>query len=95
MLANATSNNEGSLNSGYAVTSNYHGLNVPIGADVVVTAMSTSHLVDKVRFIWKDPAGHVIWDETINVFHNGTTYYDKLVYYAISAHKPEIVGDLF
>ena len=92
MLANA-SNNEGSLNSGYAVTSNYHGLNVPMGANVVVTAMSTNHHVDYVLFIWKDPAGHIVWTEPINVFHNGTTYNDKLVYYAISTHKPEIVGD--
>jgi hypothetical protein len=93
MLANATSDGEGSLSSGYAVTNNYHGQNVPFGADVIVTAMSTNSQVDEVRFIWKDPAGQVVWDETINVFHNGTTYNGKLVYYAISTHKPGAIGD--
>jgi hypothetical protein len=40
MLASAT-DNEGSLASGYAVTNNYHGLTVPMGANVVVTAQQT------------------------------------------------------
>ena len=93
MLANATSYNEGSLTSGYAVTSNYHGLNVPIGAEVVVTASTTNNRVDFVLFIWKDPAGHTVWQEAVKVTWDGTFFNSEKVYSAQSTHKPEIVGD--
>ncbi len=94
MLANATvTPNEGSLNSGYAVTNNYHGIDVSIGTPVIVTAMSTNHDVDYVKFIWMNAAGQVKYEEKVNVFTNGTTYNGKLVRYAISTHTPDSMGD--
>jgi hypothetical protein len=89
----ADSNNEGSLNSGYAVTSNYHGKDVPIGADVTVTAKTTDSKTDFVLFIWKDPAGHIIWQEETKVTWDGTYFGGKKVYSAQSVHKPETIGD--
>jgi len=92
MLAYAT-NTDGSLESGYGVTSNYHGIDVPSGTDVVVTAMTTDAKVDHVIFVWRNPADQTVWVDIESVFSNGTEYDGKLVYYAISTHKPEALGD--
>jgi hypothetical protein len=93
MLAYAT-NTDGSLESGYGVTSNYHGIPVPSGAEVTVTAMTTDSKVDHVLFIWKNPAEQIVWTDIVYVFTNGTTYTNgKLIYYAESVHKPEALGD--
>lgn len=86
-------NPNGSLESGYGVTSNYHGIDVPSGAPVTVTAMTTDPSVDVVKFVWKNAAGQVIYTETKRVFSNGTTFDDKLVYYAISTFTPNSIGD--
>src|SRR3990172_9842140 len=81
----------------YDVTSNYHGIDVPPGAQVVVTALTIDDRVDKVRFIWRNAAGQVIWDETVDVFQNGTTYdmsgTPRVISYAKSIHSPDTLGD--
>jgi hypothetical protein len=84
---------DGSLESGYAVTSNYHGIDVPSGTEVVVTAMTTDPHVDKVTFTWKNPAGQSVLTETEKVYSNGTTFKGKLVYYANSTFTPNAMGD--
>jgi hypothetical protein len=86
-------NTTGSLSSGYAVTSNYHGEDVPLGANVIVTSMTTDSRVDKVTFIWKNAAGQVVFTETKPVFTNGTKFNSKLVRYAISTYSPNTIGD--
>jgi len=86
-------NTTGSLASGYAVTSNYHGKDVPPGANVVVTAMTTDSRVDKVTFIWKNPAGQVAFTETKPVYTNGTKFNNKLIRYATSTYSPNTLGD--
>jgi len=48
-----------SLNSGYAVTSDYHGTPVQIGESVTVWAGTTDSTVYKVKFIWKDASGTI------------------------------------
>jgi hypothetical protein len=94
LLVNATpASNEGSLNSGYAVTNNYHGIDVPSGAQVIVTAMSTDSDVDYVIFTWKNAAGDVVYEDTVNVFTNGTKFNGKTIRYAISIHAPNSLGD--
>jgi len=54
------------LNSGYAITTNYHGIDVPLGESVTAWAGTTMPdgpgSVVKVRFIWKDPDENVVWD---------------------------------
>jgi len=84
---------DGSLESGYAVTSNYHGIDVPSGAEVVVTAMTTDPDVDVVTFVWKNPAEQPVHIETKKVYSNGTTFNGKLVYYANSTFTPNAMGD--
>lgn len=86
-------NPNGSLESGYGVTSNYHGIDVPSGVPVTVTAMTTDPSVDVVKFIWKNPAGQIIHTEVKKASANGTTYDDKLVYYASSTFTPTSMGD--
>ena len=44
-----------SISSGYDVTTDYHGLDVPPGTLVTATATSTDTAVTGVTFIWKDP----------------------------------------
>jgi hypothetical protein len=83
----------GSLSSCYAVTSNYHGKDVPSGAEVVVTAMTTDMRIDHVIFVWKNPADQIVWVNIAPVYTNGTKYNGKLIYYANSTHKPEALGD--
>lgn len=86
-------NLDGSLESGYGVTSNYHGIDVPAGSPVTVTAMTTDPSVDVVKFIWKNPAGQIVHKEIKKVYANGTTYNDKPVFYATSTFTPEAMGD--
>jgi hypothetical protein len=84
---------EQTLSTGYAVTSNWHGIDVPSGAEVVVTAMTTDPKVDHVIFVWKNPADQKVWVDIESVEPNGTEYNGKPVYYAHSAHQPEALGD--
>ena len=86
---------DGSLESGYGVTSNYHGIDVPSSSTVVVTAMTTDAVVDHVLFVWKNPAEQIIWVDIESVYSNGTTYEKdgKLIYYANSSHIPNSIGD--
>lgn len=94
ILANATpAPNEGSLNSGYAVTNNYHGIDTPLGATVNVTAMTTNWDVNYVTFIWKNAAGVIVYQEDVDVHTNGTRYNGQLVKYASSVHVANSLGD--
>jgi hypothetical protein len=91
MIAYAEST-EGSLSSGYYITTNWHGIDVPLGAEVTATAKTTDHDVDKVTFVWLDPEEHTNWTDTVPVQPDGT-YHGKTVYSASSTHTPEEVGD--
>jgi hypothetical protein len=82
-----------SLGSGYAVTSNWQGVDVPVASDVTVTAMTTDPTITQVAFLWENPGGQIVWNEIIDVHPNGTTYNGKLVYYADSTHDPADLGD--
>jgi len=55
------------INSGYAVTTNWHGIDVPLGASVTAWAGTTDSTVEKVEFIWKDADGNVVRDEMVTV----------------------------
>ena len=67
-------NSDGSLESGYSVTSDYHGVDVPSGSPVTVTAMTTDPSVDVIKFIWKNPAGQIVNVETKKASANGTEF---------------------
>lgn len=56
------------LNSGYAVTTNYHGKDVSIGMPVTATAGTNDSVVKTVEFRWMFPNGSVYVNPRIPVF---------------------------
>ncbi len=48
--------------SGYCVTSDFHGILVPLGTTVNVMAFTTDTSVTRVRFIWNAPDGTIPFD---------------------------------
>jgi len=94
MIAYAdVSETEGSLASGYYVTTNWHGVDVPIGAEVTATAKTTDSSIKEVRFEWLNPAGEIVYTETVPVQDTGDYYNWKRVYFASSKYTPEELGD--
>jgi len=53
------------INSGYAVTTNWHGKEVPIGQSVTAWAGTINSLVYQVEFKWKNETGHVVYDVNV------------------------------
>ena len=85
------------LNSGYAVTTDYHGIDVPIGTMVTATAGTTDSSILNVTFVWKLPNETVAFEDVdVAVWSNGTKYPDEngsLVFYAQSSFMPTIIGE--
>ncbi len=67
----------------YDATNNYHGIDVPLGATVVVTATTDDPGVIEVLFIWRNAAKVQQWNETIPIV-NGQ---------AQSSGQPNSLGD--
>ena len=61
------------ISSGYAVTTNWHGVDVPLGQPVTAWAGTTNDSVHSVEFEWKDPDETSVWNETVSVFGPFTT----------------------
>ena len=61
---NVTQASWSSMNSGFAVTTNYHGLDVPFYEDVNATAGTDDSEVLEVEFLWKNPDDEIVWSET-------------------------------
>jgi hypothetical protein len=55
------------ISSGYAVTTNWHGKDVPLGSSVTATAGTTDSNVKTVEFVWKDPTKDVVRDVTVSI----------------------------
>ena len=73
-------------NTGYAVTTNWHGIDVPGGQAVIATAGTTDQNVKKIEFIWKNANEFIIWDENITVA-------GPLVTSAVPGNVPQEVVD--
>ena len=71
----------------YTVTNNYHGIDTPLGATVVVTATTDDPDVVNVVFLWKDATATEQWRETVAVVFDGTNYV------AQSTGSPDSLGD--
>ncbi len=67
----------------YDVTNNYHGIDVPYGATVVVTATTDDPGITQVTFLWKDAAKNVRFTDVVSV--SGES--------AQSSHQPDSLGD--
>ena len=86
------------LNSGYAVTTNYHGEDVPPGTLVLATAGTTDPNVENVTFSWKYPDKTTAFTDPEVVVWSNDTYWTNssgtyLIYYAQSSHTPDDIGD--
>lgn len=89
------------LGTGYAVTTNYHGIDVLPGTTVTATAGTLDNSVVQVTFRWHRPPdgnGPVAWEDVVPIWTNGTmgqwnngTW--TFIRYAQSAHVPDEVGD--
>ena len=86
------------INSGYAITTDYHGEDVIPGSLVTATVGTTNSNVLNVTFVWMFPNETIaIIDAEVVVSSNGTKYPDdetgSLIYYAQSSFRPTVVGD--
>jgi hypothetical protein len=85
------------LNSGYAVTTDYHGIDVPPETLVTATAATTDSSILNVTFVWKFPNETVAFEDIdVAVWSNGTKYPDEngsLVFYAQSSFTLILVGE--
>jgi len=82
------------LNSGYAVTTDCHGIEVPPGTLVTATAGTTDTDVENVTFLWKYPNETIAYTEAnVPVQSNGSMWDGKLIYYAHSLYMPDVLGD--
>jgi len=80
------------LGTGYAVTTNYHGIDVFPGTPVTATAGTLDSSIVSVTFKWNAPNGTTIWTDvvtplwtngTYGTWNNGTT---ALIHYANATH---------
>jgi hypothetical protein len=83
-----------SLASGYAIDSNYHGIDVPPGSDVIVTAYTTDMEVYQVTFLWKYPNGTLAFGpEVDNTAVAGDPFEGNPVNTFSSTHSVDVTGD--
>jgi hypothetical protein len=70
-----------------------------LGDSVTATAKALDYQIVKVNFTWIDPAGNPVFKETVNVFTNGSLYFDYSVYanryirWAQSTFEPTSMGE--
>jgi hypothetical protein len=87
------------LGTGYAITSNYHGIDIPPGTPVTITAGTLDHSITQVTFRWHFPNGTAAWTDTVvPVYSNGTqgTWNNgtvKDILYAQDTQIPTVMGD--
>ena len=85
------------LGSGYAVTTDYHGIDVPLETLVTATAGTTDSNIMNVTFVWKFPNETVAFEDIdVAVWSNDTRYPDEngsLVYYAQSSFRLTVEGE--
>lgn len=89
------------LGTGYAITSNYHGVDILPGTPVTITAGTLDSNVVKITFRWHEPPdgnGPVRWEVTVPIFTNGTTGQwnngtTAEIRYAQNTQTPDVLGD--
>ena len=67
----------------YNVTSNYHGIDTPLGATVIVTATTTDPTITQVTFLWKNAAKEMEFTDVVTISGGS----------AQSSHQPDSMGD--
>jgi len=99
LMINAVQAPLSTLGTGYAVTSDFHGIDVIIGNPVNVTALTLDSTINRITFKWNAPNGtEGVWIDTFTpllidgtgTWNNGTT---ATIRYAYSIHNPDSIGD--
>jgi hypothetical protein len=67
----------------YEATSNYHGIDTPLYANVIVTASTTDPSIFQVTFLWKDAAENIMFTDVVPISGGS----------AQSTHQPDSIGD--
>lgn len=80
-----------SINSGYAVTTDWHGEEVPIGTTVKATAGTTNDNVYKIEIYWYDQNQALMHISVI--YPQWGTVYGTYCKYANATYTPDTVGD--
>jgi hypothetical protein len=98
LLANAQppeEEQEGSLASGYYITSDWHGIDTPLGTDVHVKAYTTDVGVTYATFIWRNAAKDEVYGpDVVNTRSTDGEYGGKTVYvFEAPVHAPDSIGD--
>jgi hypothetical protein len=78
-----------SISSGYDVTTDYHGVDVPPETLVTATATTTDLTVTGVTFYWKDPDENIKYSEYVDT---DTSIVSNIKEYS-SSYTPDTVGD--
>jgi len=85
------------LNSGYAMTTDYHGVDVLLGTLVTATAATTDSRILNITFVWKFPNETAAFEDVdVAVWSNGTRFPDEngsLVLYAQSSFQLTVEGE--
>lgn len=81
------------LNSGYAITTDYHGKDVLVGTLVTARAGTTDPNITSVTFRWIPPEGDEWLVEYVPVADSGETWNGDPIYDAYDAQTVDIVGD--
>jgi len=86
-----------SLNSGYAITTDYHGVEATVETLITATAGTTDTSITNVTFVWKYPNDTIAFEDVdIPVWSNGSKYPNEngsLIFYAQSSFAPTIEGE--
>jgi len=86
------------LNSGYGITTDYHGQEVPLGTPVTAYAATTEDVPGDVKcvvIIWLRPDGSQAWiTDPLDLYDSGETWKDgKKIYWETDTRTPDVIGD--
>ena len=87
-----------SLNSGYGITTDYHGMDVPLGTPVTAYAATTEDVPVDVKYVvimWLRPDDSQAWvTAPIELVDSGDMWTNgKPIYYATDTRTPDVGGD--
>lgn len=86
------------LGTGYAITSNVHGIDIPPATPITITAGTLDTRVTHITFRWHMPNETISRQVTVPIFTNGTTGTWNngtvaLVRFATDTYSASILGD--
>ena len=83
----------GAINSGYAVTTDWHGKDVPLGTTITVKAGTTNLDVVEVKFRWLRPNGTEAWDPIPVTSYTEELWEGQIIRVFENARTPDTLGD--